>query len=169
METNSVFLFVLVLLGNAVGENVIHKYFHYFEDTYFHTNSSGISENCSKIFKDGILSDDILYDASAKLPSGIYQGNYFDLGNFDECYNYVNTSEESPVFGKYCLGQMNTEMIHTDVSGKIENISLHSGFCLNSYCSLDDFSKIFYLHNFTEDKCHSKQTQSSILRENVFT
>nr|XP_023022066.1 nose resistant to fluoxetine protein 6-like isoform X1 [Leptinotarsa decemlineata] len=170
MKTNLVFLFIVILFRDAVGENLIHMYFDYFEDIYFHTNSSGISENCSKIFKDGIFSDDILYDASAKLPSGIYQGDYFDLGNFDECYNYVkNTSEGTPVFGKYCLGQMNTEMIHIDVSGKIENISLHSGFCLNSYCSLDDFSKIFYLHNFTEDKCHSRQTESSIFRENVIT
>lgn len=43
-----------------------------------------------------------VYDASAKLPSGLLSGNLNQYGDFDECLNTFSTSEEN-VQGKYCL------------------------------------------------------------------
>lgn len=42
-----------------------------------------------------------MYDASAKLPSGILSGNVNQLGDFDECINAKSPDQEFS--GKYCL------------------------------------------------------------------
>lgn len=42
-----------------------------------------------------------MYDASAKLPSGLLNGNINQFGDFDQCLN-VN-SQQNGVIGKYCL------------------------------------------------------------------
>lgn len=43
-----------------------------------------------------------VFDASTKFPNGLVVGNFFDLGNFDECLaiKYEN------LYGKYCLGTL---------------------------------------------------------------
>ncbi|XP_018319862.1 nose resistant to fluoxetine protein 6-like isoform X2 [Agrilus planipennis] len=42
-----------------------------------------------------------MLDASSKIPSGYQEGNYRDLGNFDECIN-INHQGRSTIKGKYC-------------------------------------------------------------------
>lgn len=42
-----------------------------------------------------------MYDASAKIPSGILSGNINQLGDFDECLNVKAPNDEFS--GKYCL------------------------------------------------------------------
>lgn len=51
-----------------------------------------------------ILSKDkfSVYDASAKVSSGILNGNVNQLGDFDECLNVVTKSFQ----GKYCLASI---------------------------------------------------------------
>lgn len=41
-----------------------------------------------------------MIDASTKVPSGLLNGNYFDFGDFEECYGIKNKN----IYGKYCLG-----------------------------------------------------------------
>lgn len=53
----------------------------------------------SRFFDDFCVS--IVYDASAKIPSGVLSGNINQLGDFDECSN-VN-APNSEFTGKYCL------------------------------------------------------------------
>lgn len=43
-----------------------------------------------------------MYDASAKIPSGLLSGNINQYGDFDECLNTVGPSKEN-IQGKYCL------------------------------------------------------------------
>lgn len=45
-----------------------------------------------------------VFDASTKIPTGVWAGNFFDLGNFDECYGLENETPNGTVYGKYCLG-----------------------------------------------------------------
>lgn len=57
-----------------------------------------------------------VYDAAAKLPSGLLSGNINQLGNFDQCLNVQSANQqaniasghsaEDPVRGKYCLAYM---------------------------------------------------------------
>lgn len=42
-----------------------------------------------------------MYDASAKVPSGVLSGNINQLGDFDECLNVNAPNNEFT--GKYCL------------------------------------------------------------------
>lgn len=46
----------------------------------------------------------LVYDASAKLPSGILNGNLNQLGDFDMCMNTV--AEEGNFRGQYCLARV---------------------------------------------------------------
>lgn len=43
-----------------------------------------------------------MYDASAKIPSGLLSGNINQYGDFDECLNTISPSQEN-LQGKYCL------------------------------------------------------------------
>lgn len=42
-----------------------------------------------------------VYDASAKLPSGLLNGNINQFGDFDECLNVHNPQDG--LIGRYCL------------------------------------------------------------------
>lgn len=43
----------------------------------------------------------LVHDASAKLPSGVFQGNLDQYGDFDQCLS--TASHKSEVRGQYCL------------------------------------------------------------------
>lgn len=46
----------------------------------------------------------LVYDASAKIPSGILSGNLNQMGDFDECLNVKQPNNEFT--GKYCLASI---------------------------------------------------------------
>jgi hypothetical protein len=63
-----------------------------------------------KHFSDPIIS---VYDASAKVPSGILSGNINQYGNFDQC---LSVNEPSNLFkGKYCLAYFQLKIPDDDV------------------------------------------------------
>lgn len=63
-----------------------------------------------------------VYDASSKLPIGVFDSNFHDIGNFDQCYAYNNP----PLRGKYCLGILNQNNETMDFEFKMVNsFSLH--------------------------------------------
>jgi hypothetical protein len=49
-----------------------------------------------------------VYDASAKLPSGILRGNVNQLGDFDQCLA-VTSQDEHRIDGKYCLASVDVQ------------------------------------------------------------
>ncbi len=54
-----------------------------------------------------------VYDASAKVPSGILSGNINQYGNFDQC---LSVHEPSNFFqGKYCLAYFQLKITDGDV------------------------------------------------------
>lgn len=55
-----------------------------------------------------------MFDASSKIPVGVFASSYDDFGNFDECYDYSSNSGDL-FYGKYCLGEMYIKV------GKAEN------------------------------------------------
>lgn len=48
-------------------------------------------------------------DANAKLPSGIFQGNIHQLGDFDQCLD-ESSSPDGKVQGRYCLTNVQIEL-----------------------------------------------------------
>ncbi|KAG5870440.1 hypothetical protein JTB14_024977 [Gonioctena quinquepunctata] len=163
-----IFVSVVVLsLVQKSGEHLAGEYLNYFQDIYFHTNISELTEKCSELFRDGNFTQRIYFDASAKLPEGIDHGSYFDLGNFDECYNHVEYDNDDTQYGKYCLGFMgignSSEFPLIKLTFEKDGyFGVYTGFCLSSHCTKEDFSKIFYKHSFAEDRCFSRITDKKI-------
>lgn len=62
-----------------------------------------------------------MYDASAKLPSGILQGNINQFGDFDECLLinavFKKAKDSSGIKGKYCLANIDVQF-----EGDTENV-----------------------------------------------
>lgn len=72
-----------------------------------------------------------MFDASTKVPSGVFNFVAFDLGNFDECYNLEEVINDETVYGKYCLG---TIPIPKDMMMKVRH-KLHE-LVSSTYCFL---------------------------------
>ncbi|XP_043498479.1 nose resistant to fluoxetine protein 6-like [Polistes fuscatus] len=70
-----------------------------------------------------------MYDATAKIPSGLLNGNVNQLGDFDECINTVGTND---IRGQYCLTylQLNVDKSRTDL--KHLHRLLHSHYIIKS-------------------------------------
>lgn len=61
-----------------------------------------------------------MYDASAKLPSGILRGNVNQLGDFDQCLD-VTSQDEPRIEGKYCLASVDVESTNLNTN-EIESL-----------------------------------------------
>jgi hypothetical protein len=79
----------------------------------------------------------LVYDASAKLPSGILRGNVNQLGDFDQCLD-VTSQYEPRIDGKYCLASVDvesTELNNNDIESLQQAVQLAQayGFIKSSY------------------------------------
>lgn len=127
-----------------------------------------------------------MFDAHTKFPSGILAGNYYDLGNFDECLNI----ESKPIQGKYCLGTIplnktrsfivssgtvfsnflnSLEFQQVTKGGQLRMIGnnphyigYHYAICIPHECTAEDASKIYLLSKFDEKYCYSKSTMPQV-------
>jgi hypothetical protein len=71
-----------------------------------------------------------VYDASAKLPSGILNGNANQLGDFDQCLA-VASQDEAHIDGKYCLASMDvktTKLTTNDIESLQEAVQLAQAY-----------------------------------------
>ncbi|RZC36860.1 nose resistant to fluoxetine protein 6-like [Asbolus verrucosus] len=118
----------------------------------------------------------MMFDASTKIPNGVLAGNFFDFGNFDECYNI----KSGDIYGKYCLGtlqrsgqiQKYSQLLGHNVTKfpKVmqlhpqprmaglgsEYVGLHFAACVPDFMKA---AEIPGLLNFTEELCYSKATE----------
>ncbi|GBP48276.1 hypothetical protein EVAR_42996_1 [Eumeta japonica] len=67
-----------------------------------------------------------VFDATAKLPSGILSGNGNQYGDFDECLGV-----EQPVAGKYCLASLQLTVGGDGRMGEVDRL-VHSGHYIKS-------------------------------------
>lgn len=95
-----------------------------------------------------------MYDASAKLPSGLLSGNINQLGDFDECLNAKAPNNEFS--GKYCLAYVQTRVPdNLPKLGKIRKLlHAHEAFVNdfddvsksdNKTCSMNFMVKLFFI------------------------
>lgn len=80
-----------------------------------------------------------MYDATAKMPSGLLNGNVNQFGDFDECLNVKGTND---LQGQYCLAylEVNVDQSRTDLQ-HLHRL-LHSNYLLRSNTS--DVSCFFF-------------------------
>ncbi|CAH1964853.1 unnamed protein product [Acanthoscelides obtectus] len=102
-----------------------------------------------------------MFDSFAKFPTGILYGNYYELGNFDECVGALGTIKdeendtETTIQGQYCLTDIHfraknkatvTDRMLRSVRNKdryaYNRTVIHWGICLPSSCTSED-AKIF--------------------------
>lgn len=83
-----------------------------------------------------------MYDASAKIPSGILSGNVNQFGDFDQCVN-VN-DQKWGIKGQYCLTHVEMTL-PSNANNKLKYIfdlmKSHSAF----RSQLEDVSIIYYI------------------------
>jgi len=126
-------------------------------------DNPNITEGCrvqSKIFEDGLNMGNLkeasltMLDASGKLPSGIGQGNQYELGSYEECIRvHYNPNQEDSFRAKYCKGYIKPHLNNEkeddeddedDPMGSIMGAVYSSyrgfswGVCVPENCSAED-------------------------------
>lgn len=94
----------------------------------------GVSEDCQKAshrFVTDLRNYQLwalgMYDATAKLPSGLLSGNVNQLGDFDLCM-WSKLSEEQ-IYGQYCLAAIQVETPHSPYLSAVHNrLYAHQSF-----------------------------------------
>ncbi|XP_044262126.1 nose resistant to fluoxetine protein 6-like [Tribolium madens] len=129
-----------------------------------------------------------MFDASSKFPVGLLHGNFYQLGNFDEC---IKVGHNSPIRGQYCLASV--ELIkkpsdgrvarsfekHKDKPRHIFNRTMFWSVCVPSSCTVDEVrlivKQLFTLATkqpitvtLREDKCHVDKNEPITALEIVY-
>lgn len=81
-----------------------------------------------------------VYDATAKVPSGLLSGNVNQFGDFDEC---VGVEGKDGIRGQYCLAYFKLDIDQSRPDLKYLHRLLHSHYAFRS--NLTDVSTIVYL------------------------
>jgi hypothetical protein len=96
---------------------------------------TNVSQQCredSLIYLNALRNLDLwalkIYDASAKLPSGILNGNVNQFGDFDQCLDVISPANFQ---GQYCLAYLQPENINDDKLKELE-VLMQSHHFLNS-------------------------------------
>ena len=94
-----------------------------------------------------------LIDATGKVPAGLFQGNIYADGAYDECFSFVNTS--------YCLGFVNISIsLPKSVHLPVPFLGWKFGMCVPKGCTGRDIAKvvnstIILIANETQIACTS--------------
>ena len=85
-----------------------------------------------------------VYDSSAKLPSGLLNGNVNQYGDIDQCLNISSPLQDWNVKGRYCLTTMALRLSDPNRSElqQIHKLLMSYGMFLSN---LDDVSIVLHL------------------------
>ncbi|XP_064213937.1 nose resistant to fluoxetine protein 6-like [Tribolium castaneum] len=127
-----------------------------------------------------------MLDAWSKIPSGLLEGHFIDLGSFDECYGI----DYNNIYGKYCLGKLKPSSenekyfkifgynaskpqprltLHPQprlVGLGAEYAGIHFAACVPSSVPAAEITGIF---TYTEDFCYSKATKPEMSAGGIVT
>lgn len=102
-----------------------------------------------------------MLDATAKIPSGILQGNGIQLGDFDQCVGsrarvQLESGSVVKVQGKYCLARLDVKAEHPELEAPV-----HLAQAKNLIRSRIDDVSFSYKHTIglhsPHVRCHNKQ------------
>ncbi|KAK4876118.1 hypothetical protein RN001_012540 [Aquatica leii] len=111
-----------------------------------------------------------MFDASEKLPAGLFQGNGGGLGDFDECIGLKQNTSVGTIKGKYCLGHLQifdfkkyAAKIKLIDFGDLE-VTLPWGICLPDSCSVEDFRYVtLTIFQYSQRFCQTLESQTTEL------
>lgn len=110
-----------------------------------------------------------MIDSWGKIPSGLMRGNFYELGNFEQCVNF-NKKLPTPfgkLEGQYCRAAIPLAQTSQEIADTLElmnrmkdnkeargmNFKLRSGICLPKSCSIKDLQEVL---PFKISLCKSK-------------
>lgn len=130
----------LILLANAHEESQQEvetfglitndrKYLSFGPD--FRFKSDSVNKLCNRQlnhFQESLDHDVIwarkMRDAWGNVPSGIFSGNLFDFGNFDQCLNLQHSTDSvGKIFGQHCTLMIPFERVEDNQLAKINTFS----------------------------------------------
>ncbi|KAL3271385.1 hypothetical protein HHI36_021869 [Cryptolaemus montrouzieri] len=151
-------------------------------------SSLGEKNVCGKQYFEDTIATVKMLDASSKfLLSGILDGNFFDLGYYDECLSIKNGDLD--IYGKYCLAAIPISEIIPLIQKSYYSINssqklfevlnekppmlkvvgtdpleqgFHFGLCVPDKCSVEDLKGIYPILHFDEKYCHSKADENGM-------
>lgn len=83
-----------------------------------------------------------MYDATAKIPSGLLSGNVNQFGHYDLCMQSIN--DEYDINGQYCLASLQIDSPNNPYLAAIHDlVYAHSPF----KSKLDDVSELIFIFN----------------------
>ncbi|KAL7035541.1 hypothetical protein ACKWTF_008432 [Chironomus riparius] len=119
-------------------------------------------------------------DSWGKFPSGIFSGNHFDFGHFDQCLYFKHYSEDvSEIQGQYCLLMFPYDMKkqEVDISPRFapqpysSKINIGIGICIPRTCKDDEInvvanSTLMTLTNISLPTSYQPDLFCSVKRDN---
>lgn len=76
----------------------------------------------------------LVADAWGKVPSGFFDGNYYALGAFSECFHIERNA--APYESKYCMGELDLNLGGNFAPKTTEHVKIDNGFI-----SLDELTE----------------------------
>ncbi|KAG5680166.1 hypothetical protein PVAND_009691 [Polypedilum vanderplanki] len=88
-------------------------------------------------------------DAWGRFPSGVFSGNHFDFGSFDQCINFHHSSNVvNNIYGQYCLIFFPYELRTNDIEPRFapqpfrKEINIAVGTCIPHTCTSEEIKLI---------------------------
>lgn len=78
-----------------------------------------------------------MHDATAKIPSGIFNGNLNQYGDYDQCLNVLANGDKFQ--GKYCIAYLQPRSLNGTMKDLLKLVQSHEFFTSN----FDDVSFLF--------------------------
>lgn len=108
----AIFVFVTLSVERSSGHESFAKYLGNLETRLhfdFDFSTSISNELCNRhlaAYQNSLQRNELwartMRDSWGKVPSGLFSGNYFDLGSFDQCINVIHSSNVGEIAGQHC-------------------------------------------------------------------
>lgn len=86
-----------------------------------------------------IVENLLVHDATAKIPSGIFNGNLNQYGDYDQCLNVLADSGDFQ--GKYCIAYLQPRSLNGTMKDLLKLVQSHEFFKSN----FDDVRSVLHL------------------------
>ncbi|KAF2890010.1 hypothetical protein ILUMI_16163, partial [Ignelater luminosus] len=171
-----------ILIQKGVYKDFANKIEEFLKDVSTN-NISSICKTQMEEYKNGLLSKQMwalkMFDYGSKIPSGLLEGNFVDLGFYDQCLNIEEDVNSIHISGKYCLGKLpininfnsSTPLLfkHSNILNWVNikrantSIRLQVATCTPNACDAKElgifYQKVFPSMVFNENECQTKNGQ----------
>lgn len=136
---------ILILINFSFSEKDVFESMTSHGDSLCDDHLNYIEDNFAK----GAVWAKKIKDSWGSFPSGIYSGNYYDFGSFDQCIEFSHFSESyGVIYGQYCTIVFEYYLEVVDKRGRFApspynpNVNIGVGICVPHTCSASKINEI---------------------------